>query len=226
MLELKEPEWILCPACKDEVSLLGSSGFCLDCETKKEIEYSPDIPPFFYDCKKAFYEFTFEKFVLTKGTKEAYEAAKSFNPKTENLYLWGSCGIGKTHLIYSIARKLIDKMSVEIIKPPELVRQLRGKEGADEEQEIVAYSEIECLLIDDMGVGRATEYNATLLYEIIDRRYMGYRNGLVITSNLSLQDLGKKLNDDRLTSRLAGMCKIVKMSGDDWRLKNGKRSQI
>lgn len=42
--------------------------------------------------------------------------------------------------------------------------------------------------------------------------------GLIITSNLSLDNLRARFADDRLTSRIAGMCKILEITGADRRL--------
>ena len=49
--------------------------------------------------EKPYREFTFEKYQITPGNRLAYERAKHLNPATESLYLWGSCGVGKTHLV-------------------------------------------------------------------------------------------------------------------------------
>ena len=54
---------------------------------------------------KPYREFTFERYQVTPGNQLAYERSKAFSPATDNLYLWGPCGVGKTHLAYAIARR-------------------------------------------------------------------------------------------------------------------------
>ena len=75
------------------------------------------------------------------------------------------------------------------------------------------------LVIDDLGIGRDTEFAFQTLYEIVDGRYMAMKGGLIVTSNLSLDDLAAKLGDDRIPSRLASMCKVIRMTGADKRVK-------
>jgi DNA replication protein DnaC len=48
--------------------------------------------------EKPYREFAFERYQMTPGNRLAYEKATQFNPATDNLYLWGPCGVGKTHL--------------------------------------------------------------------------------------------------------------------------------
>ena len=221
-----EPVWVICPTCQQEVSYLGESGRCYECSEAENLKRRVAInlkekeEKLFDGVEKALREFSFEKFNVTDGTKEAFESAKVFNLQKDNLFLWGSAGVGKTHLAYSIARAQIKSggTSAKIIRTTELLRGLRGTTGTEEDTAIKKYSTIDCLVIDDLGVGRATEYAITILYEIIDKRYMSYKNGLIITSNLSLGDMSKKIEDDRLLSRLAAMCKVVRLTGDDRRL--------
>src|SRR5206468_3297143 len=47
---------------------------------------------------KPYRAFTFERYELTPGNRIAFQRAKQFDPSTDNLYLWGPCGVGKTHL--------------------------------------------------------------------------------------------------------------------------------
>ncbi len=168
---------------------------------------------------KAYRDFTFEKFQETPGNREALERAKAFNPKSENLYLWGPCGAGKTHLATAAARAFADdKGSAQVLKPPQLMRLIRSLDAPQEEAELRHIARLPVFVLDDLGIGRATEFALQILYEIVDLREMSLRNGLIVTSNLSLQDLAERLKDDRLSSRLAGLCRVVKIDGEDRRL--------
>lgn len=226
---MKEPNWMTCPACAYEVSYLLSVGVCWSCVeireqeiAKKEKEKLAIIKVL--GSEKAYDDFTFEKFQVTDGTLEAFGLCENFSPDTDNLYLFGSCGVGKSHLANAICRTILKSSAdVEIVNPPALLRKLRGsKDGAAEESEINRLSTVRCLIVDDLGVGKVTEYANTVIYEIIGKREMSYRNGLVITSDLSLEEFAKKSGDDRIASRIGGLCKVVKLTGDDWRLKKGE----
>lgn len=102
----------------------------------------------------------------------------------------------------------------------EIFREMRSCKSAPEESELINdYADILVLMIDDLGVSKETEFSSQVLYEIIDRRYMAMRGGLIITSNLSLDEFCEKTGDDRIASRLAQMCNIITLTGKDHRLK-------
>ena len=54
---------------------------------------------------KPYQEFTFERYRVLPGNAVAFERTSRFDPACENLYLWGPCGVGKTHLAYAAARR-------------------------------------------------------------------------------------------------------------------------
>jgi len=172
---------------------------------------------------KAYHNFTFGNLSEHDGNREAVEAGMIFNPEKQNLFIWGPTGTGKTHLATAIARVGAEiGASVLVLNPAQLMRSCRGIDSSDEEAVIENISRTSVFVLDDLGVGRATEFALQILYEIINKRDMNYKNGLIITSNLSLKELAEKMNDDRLASRIAGLCKIVKIEGDDNRLKGGR----
>ena len=48
---------------------------------------------------------------------------------------------------------------------------------------------------------------------------MRKKNGLIITSNLFIDDLGRKYQDDRIPDRLSGICEVIKIdTGYDFRM--------
>ena len=166
--------------------------------------------------------FTVERFIINDGNKKAFEAFKSFNPATDNLYLRGPTGSGKSHLAAIAARPYLDK-GLYYATQMDISREVRSKETKDEETVIAKYAGADVLYIDDLGVAKDTDFLLSLLYEIIQFRYMNTSGGLVVTSNLSLGELAEKFGSDRISSRLAQMCKIFNLVGqEDRRLqKNG-----
>ena len=165
-------------------------------------------------------EFTREKFVVSEENKRALKFCDAFKPKTDNLYLFGATGTGKSHLAIIAAR--IFWREAKVIKPCEILRDIRSCAGAEEEIATIGnYASIPVLVIDDLGVGKDTEFAVTSMYEIIDRRYQSMRGGLIVTTNLSPDDLARKLGDDRIPSRLAQMCRghIYDLGNKkDWRI--------
>jgi len=171
--------------------------------------------------KKAYHCFTKEKFVRRCPALEyAHHSAVEFDPDKENLYIFGPTGTGKTHLA-TIAARTQKKYVPEVLKPQTISEFIRCSADANQEaSRIESLQEARLLVIDDIGTEKMTEFLASLIYRIIDGRYMDMRNGLVITSNLDLNQLTEKLGSDRIPSRLAQMCKIISLVGQqDWRVK-------
>jgi DNA replication protein DnaC len=166
-------------------------------------------------------EYTLDRLTVTDKNRTAVEAVKVFNPKSDNLYLWGPAGSGKSHLATIATRSAYAAgYTVKTVTQMSLSRHLRGAENANQEDSIIqGHADLHVLCIDDLGVGKDTEFSLSMLYEIIQGRYMNAAGGLIITSNLSLDHLAQKLGEDRIPSRLAQMCKVFSLEGEkDYRL--------
>lgn len=170
---------------------------------------------------KAAEEFKMDLYVpKTPSQAEAIQACRSFSSERDNLYLWGpTTGTGKTHLACAVAAAYweADK-NVEFFKPGAFLRSLRVKEAKEQEERLNAYAAADVFVLDDIGLGSTTDFSLHMFYDLVDTRYMAKRNGLIVTSNLSLDDLATKMGDDRLASRLAGMCRVIKIEGPDARM--------
>jgi len=167
----------------------------------------------------AFLALTWATFQKTPDNQRAFMAAKDFKPTDDNLFLWGPCGVGKTHLLAAL---LHDYPRAKFISAIELSRQFRKLDPETERALLKEFREVEILAVDDIGVGRATEFSNQILYEIIEARIRWGKNGLILTTNYSPEALAEKMGDDRLASRLAGLCRVIEIKGEDWRLKKGK----
>jgi DNA replication protein DnaC len=169
--------------------------------------------------EKPYREFTFERYEVTPGNRLAYERCQNFNSATENLYLWGPCGVGKAHLAYATARRGFEQMlSVAIVRIYQLSRKIRMKDPEQEQEGIDQLAQADILVLDELSVGPHTAYTRQLLQEILDERHFADRAGLIVTSPYSLRDLAAKLSDDTIPSRLAGMCQVTEVRGHDFRL--------
>ena len=169
--------------------------------------------------ERPYREFTFERYEVMPGNRAAYEKSAYFSPDADNLYLWGPCGVGKTHLAWAIARRCFEKsLSVALFGAFELSRRVRMKDPEQEQAALDGFVRAEALVLDDLGAGPNTAYSRQILQEILDRRSFVDRAGLVITSKYSLDELATASGDDSIPSRLAGMCQIVPVNGYDHRL--------
>lgn len=162
---------------------------------------------------KPIQEFTFDRYDATINFA-AFQKVRSFDPTRQNLFLYGAPGTGKTHLACALAREQAERgINVEFFKIPSLMREFRRNLDPDDEERLIRQLvAAPVLVIDDMGVGKATEYVIEKLHEIIDGRQNDYRNGLVLTSNLSLNGIAETFKD-RIADRLNGLCELVKLEG-------------
>lgn len=228
------PTESICPVCGglSDYGLPFEGACSLDCQLKADQQKRADAKraedfKSIMGSPKALAEFKLELYKPREGTQDAIEAAKYFTPDRDNLYLYGACGTGKTHLAYALARKQHEQgKDVMILKPQELFRRFRKRDAEDEEREIRRFAKFDVLVIDDLGVEKTTEFALSILYEIIDRRVMDYRNGLVITSNLSPKALAEKIGDDRIPSRLGSLCRFIRLGtgSDEDDFRQNKRS--
>lgn len=140
----------------------------------------------------------------------------------KGLFLWGDFGSGKTYVAICILRRLLlAGNDVKFCSVPELLLEIKNTFGADSqwsEKDIIdKYSNYPYLLLDDMGAEKCSPWSLQVLYLIIDRRDR-FMRPTIITSNLSLDEIKNKLSD-RISSRICGMCEIIKLNEKDLRLK-------
>ena len=149
----------------------------------------------------------------------------------QSLFLTGSRGVGKTHLIAALIRQQISDQldntcpdgelnsAMQFASIPEVLLEIRRSFDVKEVSEsdlINHYTNIGWLYLDDLGVEKPSEWVLQTLYLIIDRRYRNLKQ-TIISSNYNLQEISDRL-DDRISSRIAGMCKVCRLSGLDRRL--------
>lgn len=155
-------------------------------------------------------DYTKEKF----NNKAILNALRDF--PEENYFLYGPAGTGKTHAAVAVLREVPNG---QVLRMSRISRWLRRCENPDEEIDVIKRISELTLLIDDLGSEKMTEFLQSNFFEIIDRRIQYRINGLIITSNLSLDQLAPIIGD-RTVSRimwLVGKKNILQLSGKDYR---------
>lgn len=152
----------------------------------------------------------------------------------KGIYLFGESGTGKTHVAYTIAQWMADRrIKARFHKITDLLRLIRQDYNPTKglvDLDNTAIGKLlffdGLLVIDDLGAEKVTAWTLETLYTIIDKRYEE-KWVTVITSNYSLDQLQARLaidgdteTSDRICSRIAGMCEVVKLGGEDRRIKN------
>lgn len=199
----------------------------------KERVENIDIFLFEAGIRKRYLQCTLDNF---KGGEKYVKFCKKWleNPK-ESLFLTGAFGCGKTHLAVALCRELAQKKELykiefqfsidllyEIKKTFNNEKKWDWQTDSEKPKDANGYIEffsnpnLHFLILDDLGAEKSTEWAVETLSLIIDRRD---RDMLptIVTSNLSLEEIGEKISG-RIASRLANG-KIIKIDMPDYRLK-------
>nr|WP_188302280.1 ATP-binding protein [Streptomyces sp. CBMA123] len=159
------------------------------------------------------------------------DRALADNATVGALLLTGQTGTGKTHEAYGALRRIAaggpDRFEVIALNSADMYGRLRPSQvmGAAE-RELRRLSEVQYLLLDDLGTAKTSEWTEEVTYRLINHRY-NHCLPTIITSNLPARDEnGPDLTDfvgARVASRLAEMVtSLVPMIGGDRR--RGRRA--
>ena len=166
--------------------------------------------------------------IIQRDLKTIPPPAELETATIESSYIHGEIGTGKTVLAaFMLLQEAKNNfynhhsaMRYYFISVPELLLKFKNtynSNSSETESGIMdVYSRADLLVLDDFGVEKTTDWSFQLLYMLINRRYEDMRK-TIITANISLQQLGEKLGDFRIPSRIQSMCKIIKLTGQDYR---------
>jgi DNA replication protein DnaC len=161
------------------------------------------------------------------------------------LVLWGDVGRGKTHLLVALVRELVLRkgVSARFVEFSHLLADLKagfdtGRGAAELLDPLV---KVDVLAIDELGKGRNTEFESTVVDELVSRRYNAMRPILATTNYAAERASGRAVANmaeaalghaalptladrvgDRVFSRLRETCDFVEVKGDDWREQRGR----
>ena len=144
------------------------------------------------------------------------------------LYLFGTTGTGKTHnlkILLELNKKKQNNIHMytvpELLNKIALLRLEMSNDTCQFRRNASLINQIlsgkRPLILDDIGTETLSERKIEDLYTLINNMYEN-KTTLIVSSNLSLPELERKLGD-RICSRIAGMCHIVELSGEDKRFK-------
>ncbi|TNE86860.1 MAG: cell division protein ZapE [Deltaproteobacteria bacterium] len=168
----------------------------------------------------------------------AMDVLKDFERGEDNrgLVLYGPVGRGKTHLLAYLLRRLVFEKGVtaRFVEFSHLLSELkasfdRGTAAAELVDPLVA---VDVLVIDELGKGRSTEWELTVIDELVSRRYNAGRAILASTNFSPGAATGRRIANnampeervtladrvgERVYSRLNEVCSFVEMPGRDYR---------
>jgi len=176
---------------------------------------------------KRFLNCTLENYQTHPETQFILEDISYFLTKKDSkgLLIFGPTGVGKTHLAVALARKfLLQGEDVLFRNLHRLFLEIRNSfdPNCDHDQTektlLDRYKEIPVLILDDLGSEQVSSWSKKILSMIVNDRYESGQRHLIITSNLKLEEI-EGLYSPRISSRIAGMCKTLRITGRDYHLK-------
>lgn len=136
----------------------------------------------------------------------------------------GKAGAGKTHLACSIAHEVIEREGeVQFATVAEVMRQIKSSFAKDsettEQQAIDYFSNIQLLILDEVGMDYGTDFNKALIFEILNNRYENVLPTILLT-NLDTKALTEYMGE-RLVDRMReGGGRLVSFT---WESRRGKQ---
>ncbi|QNI32813.1 ATP-binding protein [Alloacidobacterium dinghuense] len=171
-----------------------------------------------------------------RRTAEKFVTVYPVDTDGRGLLLTGSIGVGKTHLAVAILQALILEKGVHglFCDYRELLKEIQNSynpQVATTELEILRpVFDAEILVIDELGAAKPTDWVWDTVAHILNTRYNDKRTTIITTNyadqppgggggtNRAMREetLGDRIGE-RMRSRLAEMCVVVEMSGNDFR---------
>lgn len=147
----------------------------------------------------------------------------SFVREARALVLIGATGLGKTHLAVAIGIHMVQRsFDVRCTRVQTLVNSILEADGVRGRKKVLRpFVRCDLLVLDELGYLLPDPETGPLLYELLAERYE--KRATIITSNKSLTDWGKVLQDNALASalvdRLMHHGDVYYLKGESYRLK-------
>mgnify|MGYP000355706083 CR=1 FL=1 len=139
--------------------------------------------------------------------------------ESTSLYLFGSAGLGKTHLALSIVNTVLQKgCDVVYVSAQNAFDAIERERFASGEGDTMAtLQSAELLILDDLGTEYISPYVNSCLYSLVNTRVCR-RLPTIYTSNIvNDADLQRRYTE-KVVSRLLGSCETLCFCGTDIRL--------
>lgn len=161
---------------------------------------------------------------IKKVVSSCIEYIDTFDSTYSNLLLYGNAGVGKTFLANCIAKELLDRSHTVIYLTAFQLFDILEKNKFNKDQEKSEANEqfayiLDCdlLIIDDLGTELNNSFITSQLYLCINERHLR-KKSTIISTNLSWDNLNTNYSE-RIFSRLASNYRLLKIVGDDIRIK-------
>lgn len=191
-------------------------------ELSKRLHESSLIPKRFKTC-------SFDNFIATNdGQAKALAIAKAYADSWEEMHergagliFSGRAGTGKTHLACAIANAVIDLATpakfTTVTNMMRVIKETYAKDSTDSESDVLQkLSKVPLLVLDEAGMDYGTDFNKTLLFEVLNSRYENV-NPTIILTNLDATALKEYLGERIIDRMRDGGGKMVTFNWESQR---------
>lgn len=206
-------QWMNCPTCLEDDQRLRFEAEQAEQAARWERDRMEAkigracIPARF--AEKSFENYRAETPEQQKAVRVCREYASNFEQHKADgrcILMLGDVGTGKTHLAAAIANQVLrqTKHTVLYVTVSQMIRHVKGsfdrESDYNESDAYKAFATPSLLILDEIGVQNATEFELTALFEVVNWRYEDMLPTMVI-SNRGIDDLPKFMGD-RVVDRL------------------------
>lgn len=155
-----------------------------------------------------------------KAREACFYFAHRFGMHSQNLLLFGTPGIGKTHLSAAVARMVSDKGYSVVYDTASHIfagfeQEKFNRDSEEDRLNNEAVMKADLLIIDDLGTEMMTEFVRATLYTVVNTRLLEKRC-TIINTNLRTDALEERYGA-AVASRLTGEYTLLPLFGDDIR---------
>ena len=223
-----------CPDCKDTGYINGERCHCFTQQAIDMIYTQSNIKDILE--KENFSNFSFDYYSDTitnpatgltslETATAAYGICQNFIENFDktfaNLCFYGDTGTGKTFLSNCIAKELLDKGHSVIYFTAFQLFDILSKGIFDKDNKAMAAHQniFDCdlLIIDDLGTELANSFTTSQLFLCLNERILR-KKSTIISTNLNMGQIAD-IYSERVLSRISSCYTIIKMFGDDIRMK-------
>jgi len=235
--KVRNKKGFCCPVCDNTGVIYSKKGVSF-CTRRQGINTynSSSIPARFSKCRNTRLD-NGNWQIRERSIQDALEYSVKYLKEYPNIlppFFVGSPGLGKTHLSVSIISELIFAQNKKCLFKEfrELLADIKDiyVKNESEKEYVDDLCRYDVLVIDDLGATRMSEWETSVLDSLIAKRYNSKRH-TIFNSNLTFlnskkhkqSDSGKILDykiGERNISRIFEMCKVLELSGSDFRRKS------
>ena len=155
------------------------------------------------------------------AVEECHHFIDAFDNKPQNLFFYGGTGVGKTFLTNCVAKELLDKGYSVIYFTAFQLFDILSKGVFEKDADAIATHQniFDCdlLIIDDLGTELSNSFTTSQLFLCLNERILRQKS-TIISTNLNMNQVAD-IYSERVLSRISNSYTIIKLFGDDIRLK-------